>query len=165
MKKLILLLSLSLISCNKNIEKYEQKKLANTLRVIDSINAARTVYNDSIRALNSQNRYRDLTGRHRFTHSEIPASGTVRFTKNGRDQYKVSGKASSGNDFVEINGDLKVVTMQYLNFEGVINQKINGTAFRRTSKTSFKDEKKGPYWRLQNKKGGEGFVEYIDIHF
>lgn len=165
MKKLILLLSLSLISCNKNIEKYEQKKLADTLRVIDSINAARTIYNDSIRALNSQNRYRDLTGRYRFTHSEIPASGTVHFIKNGRDQYKVSGKASSGNDFVEINGDLKVVTMQYLNFEGVIKQKINGTAFRRTSKTSFKDEKKGPYWRLQNKKGGEGFVEFIDIHF
>ncbi len=55
--------------------------------------------------------------------------------------------------------------MQNLNFEGVIKQKINGTAFRRTSKTSFKNEKKGPYWRLQNKKGGEGFVEYIDIHF
>lgn len=165
MKRMVLLLCVTLLSCNENIEKYEQKKLADTLRVIDSINAARTVYNDSIRTLNSKNRYRDLSGYHRFTHSDIPASGKIIFTKNGRDEYNVSGKISSGNDFVEINGDVKVVTLQYLNFNGVIDQKVNGKKFRRTAKTSFKDEKKGPFWRLQDKVDGQGFLEYVDIHF
>lgn len=165
MKRMVLLLCVTLLSCNENIEKYEQKKLADTLRVIDSINAARTVYNDSIRTLNSKNRYRDLSGNHRFTHSDIPTSGEIIFTKNGRDEYNVSGKISSGNDFVEINGDVKVVTLQYLNFNGVIDQKVNGKKFRRTAKTSFKDEKKGPFWRLQDKVDGQGFLEYVDIHF
>ncbi len=165
MKKLVLLLSVLLLSCNKNIEEYERKKLADTLRVIDSINAARTVYNDSIRTLNGRDRYRDISGSHRFTHSEIAGSGKVHFTKNGRDEYKVSGKLTSGNDFVEIDGNIKAVTMQYLNFEGVIDQKINGKKFRRTAKTSFKDEKKGPFWRLQDKMDERGFVEYVDIYF
>ncbi|MDF0718467.1 hypothetical protein P0M11_00455 [Kaistella sp. PBT33-4] len=164
-ERLLLLLSVILLSCNKNIEEYEKKKLTDTLRIIDSVNAARTVYNDSIRTLNKKDRYRDISGSYRFTHSEIAGSGKVRFTKNGRDEYNVSGKISSGSDFVAIEGKIKAVTMQYLNFEGVIEQKINGKKFRRTAKTSFKDEKKGPYWRLQDKKGGEGFVEYIDIHF
>lgn len=166
MKRLLLpFLALALLSCNKNVERYEQKKLADTLRIIDSINAARTVYNDSIRVLNGKNIYRDLSGSHRLTHSEISAPGKVFFTKTARDEYKISGKAASGSDFVEVNGKVELVTEKYLNFEGVIFQKIQGKPYKRSAKTSFKDEKKGSFWRMQNKVNSDGFVDHIDIHF
>ena len=52
-----------------------------------------------------------------------------------------------------------------MNFDGEITQKINGTVFERTAKTTFFDEGKGKFWRLQNKVNGSGFVDYIDIYF
>lgn len=76
-ERLLLLLSVILLSCNKNIEEYEKKKLTDTVRIIDSVNAARTVYNDSIRTLNKKDRYSDISGRHRFTHSEVEGSGNA----------------------------------------------------------------------------------------
>ncbi len=166
MKKIPLIIAvLALASCNKNAEKYETQRLQDTLRIIDSINASRMAYNDSIRALNNKNIYRDLSGSHKITHSEISGSGTVNFVKTGRDEYEVSGSISSGKNKLQINGNIELVTEKYLNFEGKIKQTINGKSFNRTKKTSFKDEKTGPYWRLQNKIGADGFVEYIDIHF
>ena len=34
-----------------------------------------------------------------------------------------------------------------------------------TKKTTFFDEGKGNFWRLQDKINGSGFVDYIDIYF
>ncbi len=167
MKKLIfILISLLVVSCGKKqTEVSEKRLLQDTLQKIDSINAHRTKYNDSIRALNSQNRYRDYSGTHQFSHSEINKTGTVKFTKIGRDEYKLSGKISSGINSVEISGVGELVTEKYLNFDGKIIQKIDGTTYVRNKKTSFKDEKKGNFWRLQDKVNSDGFVDYIDIYF
>lgn len=160
---LFLLLALT-FSCKKNAE-HETQKLKDTLRIIDSINAVRTKYNDSIRILNHNNIYKDLSGSHKFTHSEIGKSGNVNFKKIGRDEYEISGNIKLNDNYVEIKGIGELVTEKYLNFDGKIIQKINGTPYERTKKTSFTNEGKGSFWRLQNKVNGDGFVDYIDIHF
>lgn len=163
---LILLSSLLLISCGKSSEEKAAKKKADTLRVIDSINQARTKYNDSIRILNNKNRFGDLSGKHTisFKSDDADFKGNVNFNKIGQDLYDVSGNAKSGNNSLIINGEIKRVSDIHLNFDGKIVQNINGVPFTRSEKTTFRDEKKGAFWRLQNKVNGDGFVEYIDIY-
>lgn len=160
------LLAATALSCGKkSSEEKAQKELADTLRKIDSINAYRAKYNDSIRELNRRNLYRDYSGNHRFKHSEIDAEGSVKFSNTGRDEYELSGSIISGKNSVQISGKAELVTEKYLNFEGKITQKINGKTYERNRKTSFKNEGKGNFWRLQDKVNSDGFVEYIDIYF
>ncbi len=166
MKKILLpLLALALFSCKKNSETADSQ-LNDTLAVIDSINAARTKINDSIRVLNVQNRFEDLSGNHKLTLSSDNSklSGTVTMKNSGRDYYDVEGSAASGANTLKINGKIKRVSEKHLNFEGKISQKINGSSYERTKKTTFLDEGKGSFWRLQDKVNGDGFVDYIDIH-
>lgn len=168
MKKIaIILIPLLILSCNKS-NKTSEKIITDSLKVIDSINAVRMQHNDSISIKNKKNVLKDLSGKHqlKFTSDEVPSfSGTVNFENIGRDLYTISGSAKSGKNTLVINGTIKKVTEKYLNFEGEVTQKINGTSFKRTRKTTFTDEKKGNFWRLQNKVNGAGFVEYIDIYF
>ena len=70
----------------------------------------------------------------------------------------------SGKNTLEIKGSVKRVSEKHLNFEGIITQKINGTTYIRSKKTTFFDEGKGKFWRLQNKINDAGFVDYIDIY-
>ncbi|QOW11606.1 hypothetical protein Q73A0000_15100 [Kaistella flava (ex Peng et al. 2021)] len=168
MKKIILIISaILLLSCSKketeniNVISAEAKK-------IESINVERQKLNDSIAIRNQQNIFKDLSGKHqlKFASDETSSfSGTAIFEKIGRDLYTLSGNAKSGNNSLEIQGTVKKVSEKHLNFEGIISQKINGTVYKRTKKTTFFDEGKGKFWRLQNKINGSGFVDYIDIYF
>ena len=168
MKQTILIISaLTLWSCSKkesdqtNINSAEAQK-------IDSENVERQKINDSITIRNQQNFFKDLSGNHKlkFSSDETAGfSGTTDFEKIDRDQYNVIGTAKSGKNTLEIKGTVKKVSEKHLNFDGEITQKINGTVFKRTAKTTFFDEGKGQFWRLHNKVNGSGFVDYIDIYF
>ncbi|MDO5615159.1 MAG: hypothetical protein Q4G16_03145 [Cruoricaptor ignavus] len=165
MKKLIFTaMAFAVIGCNQN-KKTEQK---DDLQLqVDSINQARAKYNDSIQALNEANRFGDLSGSKTLSYksddSSININGTINFQKTGRDLYDISGNASSGKNTISINGTIKRVSEKHLNFEGEISQNINGSAYKRTKKTTFLNEGKGKFWRLQDKVNADGFVDYIDI--
>lgn len=168
MKKLIpIIIFAALISCKKTTTS-ENNELKDTLAKIDSINAARTKYNDSIKTLNDKNRFADISGTHALKYLSddgVSLNGGINFNKSGRDSYEVSGNAKSGSNTLKIKGNIKRVSEKHLNFEGEISQNINGSAYKRTKKTTFLDEGKGKFWRLQDKVNGDGFVDYIDISF
>ncbi len=166
MKKfLILTVAITLFSCNKNAETKTAENSENAK--IDSINAVRTKYNDSIRALNDKNRFAELSGSHtlKFSNEEASFSGKATFEKVGRDTYSVKGGAASGKNSLNIEGTVKRISEKHLNFEGKIAQKINGKSYTRDKKTTFANEGKGNFWRLQDKVNGDGFIDYIDINF
>ena len=167
MKKFILLSSaIFLFSCSKKESGFSQT-ISDSTKIIESLNLERTKINDSIRLKNNRNIFADLSGTHslKFSSDEGTINGKINFEKTGRDLYKVSGSGKSGQNIINIEGTINRVSGRHLNFEGKIIQNINGTTFTRTKKTTFLDEGKGSYWRLQDKINGSGFVEYIDIYF
>ena len=168
MKQTISLLSVILLwSCTKK-ESSDTTTLSPEAKKIESINIVRQKLNDSITLINQQNKFKDLSGDHqlKFTSDESSAmTGTVRFSKTGRDLYEISGQASSGKNTLNVKGTVKRVSEKHLNFDGEISQNIKGKTYKRTDKTTFFDEGKGKFWRLQNKINGSGFVDYIDIYF
>ena len=167
MKKFILLSSaIFLFSCSKKESSFSQT-ISDSTKIIESLNLERTKINDSIRLKNNRNIFADLSGTHslKFSSDEGTINGKINFEKTGRDLYKVSGSGKSGQNIINIEGTINRVSGRHLNFEGKIIQNINGTTFTRTKKTTFLDEGKGNYWRLQDKINGSGFVEYIDIYF
>lgn len=168
MKKIVFLISaITFVSCSKK-EFNDSKVISSEAKKIESINVERQKLNDQIAIRNQQNIWKDLSGKHelQFTSNEIAGFyGTANFEKTGRDLYMVTGSAKSGKNTLNITGTIKMVSEKHLNFDGEITQKINGTAFKRTKKTTFFDEGKGKFWRLQNKINGSGFVDYIDIYF
>ena len=167
MKKFILLSSaIFLFSCSKKESGFSQT-ISDSTKIIESLNLERTKINDSNRLKNNRNIFADLSGTHslKFSSDEGTINGKINFEKTGRDLYKVSGSGKSGQNIINIEGTINRVSGRHLNFEGKIIQNINGTTFTRTKKTTFLDEGKGNYWRLQDKINGSGFVEYIDIYF
>ena len=168
MKQTILAISaLILFSCSKKVNE-NAKVISPEAKKIESINVERKILNDSIAIRNQQNIFKDLSGKHtlEFRSDETSGfSGTAKFEKTGRDLYTLTGTAKSGKNTLDIKGTIKKVSEKHLNFEGEITQKINGTVFKRTQKTTFFDEGKGKFWRLQNKVNASGFVDYIDIYF
>lgn len=167
MKDIILLFAIAtLCSCTKK-DNNSGKIKAGTASEIDSINAARTKYNDSITVLNAKNHFADLSGDHQFTHSSISNKGNVTFTNIGRDRYTVSGGAKAGKDYVEIEGEIKMVSEEFLNFTGKITQSIqqndHGKIDVRTKKTSFAKKGNARFWRVQNRVNSSGFTDNIDI--
>ena len=167
MKKFILLSSaIFLFSCSKKESGFSQT-ISDSTKIIESLNLERTKINDSIRLKNNRNIFADLSGTHslKFSSDEGTINGKINFEKTGRDLYKVSGSGKSAQNIINIEGTINRVSGRHLNFEGKIIQNINGTTFTRTKKTTFLDEGKGNYWRLQDKINGSGFVEYIDIYF
>lgn len=168
MKKIIpILAALSLWSCiNTESEKIIVRSPED--KRIESINVVRQKRNDSVAILNNQPRFADLSGTHRlkYTSDDIPSfTGNISFENKGRDSYNVLGNATSGNNILKIKGTIKRVSEQHLNFEREIAQQINGENFTRKNKSTFFDEGKGNFWRLQNKVNAAGFVDYIDIYF
>ena len=168
MKQAILLISLlALISCSKK-ESNQSTAPSPEAKRIESINVVRKNRNDSITVINKQNIFKDLSGTHRihFSSDEISGFfGTATFEKIDRDLYTMSGNAKSEKNSLKIKGTVKKVSEKHLNFDGEITQKINGVIYKRTKKTTFFDEGKGKFWRLQNKINSSGFVDYIDIYF
>ena len=168
MKQFLLFISaISILSCSKK-EVQNSDTFSAEAKKIESINVERQKLNDSIAIKNQQNTWKDLSGKHElsFISDETSAfSGTAIFEKTGRDLYTLTGNAKSGKNTLNIKGTVKRVSEKHLNFDGEIAQKINGITFKRTNKTTFFDEGKGKFWRLQNKVNGSGFVDYIDIYF
>ena len=167
MKKFILLSSaIFLFSCSKKESGFSQT-ISDSTKIIESLNLERTKINERIRLKNNRNIFADLSGTHslKFSSDEGTINGKINFEKTGRDLYKVSGSGKSEQNIINIEGTINRVSGRHLNFEGKIIQNINGTTFTRTKKTTFLDEGKGSYWRLQDKINGSGFVEYIDIYF
>ncbi|WP_326981134.1 hypothetical protein VUJ46_12705 [Chryseobacterium sp. MYb264] len=162
-----------IISCSKKETQSTDGKSDSTTAV-DSINAARTKINDSIKAKNSINRFKDFNGEHKFTYqndSSPKYSGSVKFDKidGERDHYTISGDIKSGKNNVTIKGFVAVVSDKHLNFTGEITQSIadndNGKTYTRKGTKTFMSKDGGKTWRLQDMVNGSGFVDYIDIHF
>lgn len=168
MKQIYLLFSAIILwSCSKK-EDNNSDIISTEAKKIESINVERQKLNDSIALRNQINIWKDLSGKHdlKFTSDETSAfTGTANFEKTGRDLYTLTGSAKSGKNNLEIKGTVKKVSEKHLNFEGEITQRINGTVYKRTKNTTFFDEGKGKFWRLQNKINASGFVDYIDIYF
>jgi len=155
------------VSCSKK-EAASTADGKDSTRVMDSINTAHTRINDSIR---SQNRFKDFSGEHTFTHNLIKAKGSVTFRKveGERDRYNVSGEVKSGKDYVTIAGTAHAVSDKHLNFSGTIRQSIsendNGKPYLRKGSKTFMSKDGGKTYRLQDMVNGSGFVDYIDIQF
>lgn len=168
MKQTFLIISLlSILSCSKK-EIDNSTVISAENKKIESINVERQKLNESIAIKNQQNVLKDLSGKHqlKFSSDETSAfTGSVNFENKGRDLYVISGNANSGKNSLEIRGTIKKVTEKHLNFDGEITQEINGTLYKRTKETTFFNEGKGNFWRLQNKINFSGFVDYIDIYF
>ena len=168
MKYIIILLWFLMFNSCAKPEAVKESAVSVENKRIESLNVVRTKINDSISLKNSQNRLGNLSGNHKLSFSTDGIStfyGTITFENTERDLYAVNGKATSGKNFISIKGVIKRVSAKHLNFEGEIKQSINGNSFSRTKKTTFLDEGKGKFWRLQNKVNGVGFVDYIDIYF
>lgn len=165
-KTALLFFALLLLSCSKKENKIIPTQSAQSKR-IDSINEYRKKRNDSVAIKNAKNQHRDLSGTHQFSHSSISNTGSVSFKNIGRDLYEVSGSVKSGKDYAKIEGQIKMVTEEFLNFNGKITQSIqeynNGKIDIRTKKTSFHKKGNQKYWRLQNKLNNAGFIDNIDI--
>lgn len=166
MKKLFFLsVLLILFSCNKK-EATEIHGTADSTKIIDSINAARTKINDSIR---NRNHFENMSGTHTFTHSEIGGKGNAVFKKveGNHDEYEISGEVKSGKNYAKIKGSGIRVSPKHLNFTGEISQRIqnneNGKVYTRKGTKTFLSKDGGKTWRLQDMVNSSGFVDYIDI--
>ncbi|KQR93842.1 hypothetical protein ASG01_08255 [Chryseobacterium sp. Leaf180] len=155
------------ISCNKKETSAVENKTDST-KIVDSINAARTKINDSIK---SENRFKSLSGNHRFSfqsQNSKAISGMVKFEKIGgeRDNYNIEGSINSGSNSVKIKGFAQAVSDRHINFTGEIIQKISGDKpYTRKGTKTFLSKDGGKTYRLQDMVNGAGFVDYIDIHF
>lgn len=175
MKKTLIIAIVGILtfSCSKKEAEKNTEKTDST-NTVDSINAARTKINDSIKALNSKNRFRDFSGSHQFVYqndSSPKYSGSINFTKidGERDNYTLSGNIKSGKNSVTLKGFAQVVSAKHINFTGEITQSIvdndNGKPYTRKGTKTFMSKDGGKTYRLQDMVNGSGFVDYIDIHF
>ncbi|WP_027381147.1 hypothetical protein [Chryseobacterium daeguense] len=135
MKKFLtaIIISALFISCSKKEATPTTHKIDST-KIVDSINAARTKINNSIR---SKNHFKDFSGKHKFTHNLIKTPGSIEFKKiDGEgDHYTVKGSIESGRNVVEMEGFMAVVSDKHMNFTGEITQSItedsNGKPYSR----------------------------------
>ncbi|AZA52293.1 hypothetical protein [Chryseobacterium sp. G0201] len=173
MKNLITAITITtlVVSCSKK-DTQSTPNQSDSTKIVDSINAARTKINDSIKAKNSENNFKDFSGDHKFTYQSQNSStktGSVNFKKMGRDDYDVAGSIKSGENSVIIKGSAIVVSPKHMNFTGEITQRIssdnNGKPYTRKGTKTFMSKDGGKTWRLQDMVNGSGFVDYIDIHF
>ena len=94
-------------------------------------------------------------------------------TKLSDGRYRISGRQAgeSKDDYLVIDGILKVVSSRNLLFEGSILLKyafINrGTECRREGRYHFTAPAGKKYWRLEEKGNCEGgmVTDYIDLYF
>ena len=160
---LILLLAVS--ACAKK-EGIPTAKTVDSTAIIDSINAARTKINDSIR---NRNHFADMSGTHVFLHNGITGKGNVRFTKiaGNNDEYEIKGEVRAGKNYATIQGTGIRVSEKHLNFTGSISQSISeydqGKTYTRKGTKTFLSKDGGKTWRLQDMVNGSGFADYIDI--
>jgi len=163
MRKLIsIIVLLSIVSCKKSEEMITPK--VDSVKIIDSINKARTKINDSIL---SSRAFKDLSGTHTLTHDMVKGKGEITFTKIGQDEYKVSGGNKSGSNFVKIQGSARMTSPKNLKFEGTITQSIsdydNGKLDIRKGKKNFSTKDGGKTFKLYEAVNNAGFGDKILI--
>ena len=163
-----LLLLAFIISCKKTGTTKTENSVDST-KIVDSINAARTKINDSIR---NKNRFANMEETHTFLHNGITnGKGKVTFktVAGNNDEYNINGEIKSGKEYVKINGFGIRVSEKHFNFTGEVSQSIaqydNGKVFVRKGTKTFMTKDGGKTWRLQDLVNGSGFVDYIDIRF
>lgn len=171
MKNILILATIGFLtfSCSK-----KETTTVESKSDVDSINAARTKINDSIKTLNSTNRFKDFSGTHKFIYQNDSSPkylGTVNFTKieGERDNYTLSGEIKSGKNLISLKGFVMVISQKSMNFTGEITQKIsendNGKPYTRKGTKTFMSKDGGKTYRLQDMVNGSGFVDYIDIQY
>lgn len=163
MKNLLpIVILLSIFSCKKSAETTTQK--VDGVKIIDSINTARTKINDSIL---SSRAFKDLSGTHTLTHDQVNGSGKISFTKIGQDEYKISGENKSGSNFVKIEGTARMTSPKNLKFDGTITQSIsdydNGKLDVRKGKKNFSTKDGGKTFKLYESVNNAGFADKIMI--
>ncbi|UQB70350.1 hypothetical protein [Epilithonimonas zeae] len=163
MRKLIpVLIPFLIVSCKKSEETTASK--VDSVKIIDSINAARTKINDSIL---SSRAYKDLSGIHSLTHDQVNGTGKITFTKIGQDEYQVSGENKSGSNFVKIEGNARMTSPKNLKFDGTITQSIldydNGKLDVRKGKKNFSTKDGGKTFKLYESVNNAGFGDKIII--
>jgi len=163
MRKLIpAIVLLSLVSCKKSEETTTPN--VDSVKIIDSINTARTKINDSIL---SSRAFKDLSGTHTLTHDQVNGAGKITFTKIGSDEYKISGENKSGSNFVKIEGTARMTSPKNLKFDGSITQSIsdydNGKLDLRKGKRNFSTKDGGKTFKLYESVNNVGFGDKIWI--
>ena len=153
---------LSVFSCKKSAETKTPK--VDGVKIIDSINTARTKINDSIF---SSRAFKDFSGTHTLTHDQVNGSGKITFTKIGQDEYKISGENQSGSNFVKIEGTARMTSPKNLKFDGTITQSIfdydNGKLDVRKGKRNFSTKDGGKTFKLYESVNNAGFADKIMI--
>ena len=168
MKKLFLTLSIAitLISCSKKESIASTENKIDSTKIIDSINAARTKINDSIR---NKNRFDLLTGSYTLTHDMINGKGKITFKKvdGNNDEYEVKGNLNSGKNYLKIDGFAIRVSPKHFNFTGKITQSIQendgGKVYTRDKTKTFMTKNSGKTWTLQDQPNPSGFIDKIEI--
>ena len=163
MRKIIpAILLLSIVSCKKSAETKTPK--VDGVKIIDSINTARTKINDSIL---SSRAFKDLSGTHTLTHDQVSGAGKISFTKIGQDEYKISGGNKAGSNFVKIEGNARMTSPKNLKFDGTITQSIfdydNGKLDVRKGKRNFSTKDGGKTFKLYESVNNAGFADKIMI--
>jgi len=163
MRKLIsVIVLLSIFSCKKSEETITPK--VDSVKIIDSINKARTKINDSIL---SRRAFKDLSGTHTLTHDQVNGAGKITFTKIGQDEYKISGENKEGSNFVKIEGSARMTSPKNLKFNGKITQSIldydNGKLDVRSGKKNFSTNDGGKTFKLYEAVNNAGFGDKIII--
>lgn len=123
----------------------------------------------------SKPNYSAFPGEHALTLQWIswndPGSVTIEEGSDG--WYKISGSQFSKNkeNYLKINGRIKPITDRELEFEGVVESRIDhinkGEPCIKSGKQKFIATGSRKYWRLENLLNCEGnmVTDYIDIYF
>jgi hypothetical protein len=181
---LLLLISAALASCNNDSRNVGEQRLRNEnlqlRQQVDSLKdlisrSSRRMEGDTVLTLPEDkpvNNKGGFAGKHSLTLQWIgwdkPGSVSIVPAENG--WYTISGKQANNENYLKINGRIKPLTENELEFEGEIESRVlslnNGEPCLKTGKRSFKATGDRQYWRLQDMNNCDGAtVDYIDIYF
>lgn len=154
-------------------ENFQLRQQVDSLK--DLLSKSQKVEADTIQLLpveSSKNAKDGFAGKHKLTLQWIswdnPGSVTIVPAENG--WYTISGQQTNGDNYLKINGRIKPVNPQELEFDGEVETRVssinNGEPCLKTGKKVFKATGDRKYWRLQDMTNCEGTtVDYIDIYF
>jgi hypothetical protein len=180
---LTLLVTATFASCNNKsgntteqrlrTENFQLRQQVDSLKGL--ISKSEKVEGDTVLLLpeeSGKNSKGGFAGKHNLTLQWIgwdnPGSVTIAPAENG--WYTISGQQVKGENYLKINGRIKPVNPQELEFDGEVETRIsninNGEPCLKTGKKAFKATGDHQYWRLQDMTNCQGrIVDYIDIYF
>ncbi len=152
------------MSCKKTTSESTGK--ADSIKIIDSINAITKKINDSIL---TQNHFKNWEGEHVLLHDKIDGKGKIEFSNIDKDEYKVKGELRSTKNYLIIDGIVYIRSEKSFSFEGIIEQSIQeydqGKVDIRNGKKTFFTKDSGKNYRLYESINGLGFSDHIDIKY